>query len=193
MLSEWPRNRKGKESPSESGRVGSAEGSAHGSVCEDAVKQEGPRIFHALLDLASRHEQNGQVHQAAEIYVSLIWQYPATAEAKVVEERVMGFARRLEAGGKPRLALSLYRKLAASFAHRDRQSGASPEQGAMAEAALRLGGNGTSRPLDSAGEIPFVDLTRPARVKQNFERLGQLWRSEAEISRAVSMLRELKR
>lgn len=43
------------------------------------------------------------------------------------------------------------------------------------------------------GEIPFVDLTRPAQMKRNFERLGWVQRTDAEISRPVTQLRKLKR
>ncbi len=157
------------------------------------VEQDNPRISHALLELASRCEQNGRVHQAAELYFNLLRQHPATHEAKVAAEKVLGMAQRLEAGGKPRLALSLYMKLAASFAPRDKHSGASPEDAGMGEATLRLGSHGTARAFGRDGKIPFVDLTRPAKVKRNFERLGWVQRSDAEVLQAVSRLRKLER
>jgi hypothetical protein len=146
------------------------------------VEQDNPRISHALLELASRCEQNGRVHQAAELYFNLLRQYPATDEAKVAAEKVLGMAHRLEAGGKPRFALSLYMKLAATFPPTDKHSGAPPADAQMGEAAL-----------PQEGEVPFVDLARPGRVKQNFERLGWVQRSDAEVLQAVSRLRKLER
>lgn len=63
----------------------------------------------------------------------------------------------------------------------------------MEGASLSLGRHSTGRPLDPMGEIPFVDLTRPATMKRNFERLGWVQRTDAEISRPVTQLRKLKR
>jgi hypothetical protein len=157
------------------------------------VKPDIRRVSQALLELASRYEQNGRVHQAAELYFDLLRLYPATREALVAVEKVVGMAQRFEAGGKPRLALSLYRKLAASVSPTEKYSGASPEDAGMGEGALPPGSHGTAGAFGRAREIPFVDLTRPADVKQNFERLGWVQRSDAVIHRAVSELRKLKR
>lgn len=157
------------------------------------MKQDNPRILPALLELASRCEQNGQVRRAAELYFNLLRQYPATDEAEVAAEKVLGMAHRLEAGGKPRFALSLYMKLAATFPPADKHSGAPPADAQMGEAALPQGSHSTARASGREGEVPFVDLARPGRVKQNFERLGWVQRSDAEVLQAVSRLRKLER
>jgi hypothetical protein len=132
------------------------------------------------------------------VYFRLLQQYPATEEATEAGRRVLEIAHRLEAGGKRRLALSLYLKLAAfsSSGNGDRALGSSPEDpgdGGTEGASLRLGSHSKGHPLDPMGEIPFVDLTRPAKMKRNFERLGWMQRTSAEISWAVARLRKLAR
>ena len=161
------------------------------------MKQDDPRISRAILELAHRHAQRGEVHRAAELYFRLLEQHPASLEATEAGRSVLGIARRLEAGGKRRLALSMYLKLEASssFKNDDRALGASPEEpgdGGREEAGLRLGSRGKGRRLDPVGDIPFVDLTSPAKMKGNFKRLGREQRAAAEISRTVAQLRKLK-
>lgn len=162
------------------------------------MKQNSPRIPRAILELADQHAQNGEVHQAVELYFRLLQQDPSAPEASAAGQRVLGIAQRLEARGKRRLALSLYLKLAASSfpGNGDRTLGSSPEEpgdGGTAEAGLRPRSHGKGRPLGPMGEVPFVDLTRPAKMKRNFERLGSVKRTGAEIPRAVARLRKLTR
>jgi hypothetical protein len=162
------------------------------------MKQDSPPIPHAILELAHRYAQRGEVHQAVELYFRLLQQYPATREATEAGRSVLEIAQRLEAGGKRRGALSLYLKLAAcsSPGTGDRPLGSSPEEsrdGGIKEGGLRLESHGKGHPLGPMGEIPFVDLTRPAKMKRNFERLGSVKRTSAEISRAVARLRKLAR
>lgn len=160
---------------------------------KDTVKQDNLHFSHTLLELASRYEQNGRVHQAAELYFNLLRQFPATHEAQLAAEKVLRMAQRWEAGGKPRLALSLYTKLAAFFGSRAKHSGASPEDAEKGEGSVRLGSQDAARVFGREGEIPFVDFTCPVKVKQNFERLGWVQRSDAEeVPRVVSRLRKLK-
>jgi hypothetical protein len=147
-------------------------------------------IPRAILDLAHRHAESGEVHQAAELYFRLLEQFPATQEAAEAGRRVLGIAQRFEAAGKRRLALSLYRKLGAFSVPRTGGSalGSLPQPGEGGEASLRR----KASPVDPMGEIPFVDLTRPTKMKRNFDRLGSVQRTNAEISTAATQLRKLE-
>ena len=162
------------------------------------MKQDSPRVPRAILELAHRYSQSGEVHQAAELYFRLLQQYPASQEATEAERSVLGIAQRLEAGGKRRLALSLYLKLAAfsSSGKSDMALGSPREEpgdrGIEEEAGSRPGSHG-KEPLGPTGEIPFVDLTRSTKMKRNFERLGREQRTDAEISQVVTQLRKLTR
>lgn len=132
-----------------------------------------------------------------ELYFRLLQQYPATLEATEAGQRVLGIAHRLEAGGKRRLALSLYLKLAASSAFGNseralRSSLEDPKEGGKEQGGQGLGRHVQGRPFGPMGEIPFVDLTGSVSMKRNFERLGSVKRTHAQIPRAVAQLRKLK-
>jgi hypothetical protein len=150
-----------------------------------------------VLELAHRYAQSGKIYQATDMYQRLMQRHPETPEGQEARRRILEIAERHEAGGRRRLALSLYEKVAA---FRSRENSADEEQpiGLDEEAGTKEGMTKARKREDrktnyeTMDEIPFVDLTEEVNLRPNFERLGEVKRTHADIHLQVNSLRRLK-
>lgn len=145
----------------------------------------------AILGLAERCVQRGEMYQAADICLRLLKRYPDTIEAEQAVEHIFQIAQCQEASGRRRSALSLYEKVAAFRKRREIAHDAlkSAEQ-------VSDGGKGIQQPRrrregrnhETAEEIPFVDLTEAVELERNFYRLGEVQKNEADIALMANFL-----
>jgi len=145
-----------------------------------------------ILELAHRYAQSGKIYQAADMYQRLMRKYPKSPEGQEARRRILEIAKRHEADGRRRLALSLYEKVEA-FPDAQ-ESGGKERAPAFEEETIRVVVRKTTKEVVGGvmAEIPFVDLREDVDMEQNFERLGRVQTSRVDIPRTVSSLKELK-
>jgi len=69
-----------------------------------------------LLKRAQSWQQDGNIHQARDMYFRLVENFPDTDEAHKAEERLLTMAQELEEEGKVYMAMSIYDRLATTTA-----------------------------------------------------------------------------
>jgi len=175
------------------------------------VKETGPGTTGAVLKMAQRCMERGQIYQAADMYLRIMRKHPRTPEAQEARRRIVEIAQQHEANGRRYVALSLYEKIAAfpdveeflsekkelppeiiskagkSFGEKMLSAGMPGKK--KARRSYKRKTPGTNR--ETMEEVPFVDLTESVNIKQNFVRLGQLERRVADHSETVAALRKL--
>ncbi len=150
-----------------------------------------------ILELAHRYAQSGKIYQATDMYQRLMRKHPETSEGQEARRRILEIAERHEADGRRHLALSLYEKVEA---FRSRENSADEEQpiGLDEETGTKEGMTKAHKREDrktnyeTMDEIPFVDLTEEVNLRRNFERLGEVKRTHADIHLQVDSLKRLK-
>ncbi len=165
------------------------------------MKERGAGTTRAILEIAHRCLERREIYLATDMYQRIMQKYPRTPEGQEARGKIMEIAQHHEANGRKYIALSLYEKVAA---FPDAQEFALDEE-IIGGVAKRAGENVLSAEKERRSpkgeshgknqeimeEIPFIDLTERVDIKQNFERLGQVQRSVADISGTVSNLIKL--
>lgn len=66
-----------------------------------------------LLMMANRYRTEGDIHQALEIYWTLVDEYPDTSQAKIATKKLMEIAEEYDREGARRMARSMFERLLA--------------------------------------------------------------------------------
>jgi TolA-binding protein len=79
----------------------------------DQLAQQDPskRAQQALLRMGRSLQQEGHVHEAMDMYLKLLEDYPDTPAARAAANALVDLAQYLEQNGMPHIALNVYRKL----------------------------------------------------------------------------------
>jgi tetratricopeptide (TPR) repeat protein len=79
----------------------------------DRLAQQDPseRAQQALLRMGRNLQQQGHVHEAMDMYIRLLEDYPDTQAARAAANALVDLAVYLEQNGMPHIALNVYRKL----------------------------------------------------------------------------------
>ncbi len=177
------------------------------------MKEEVHGATRAVLKMAQRCMERGDIYQAADMYQRIMRKHPRTPEAQEARGKVMEIAQQHEANGRRHTALSLYEKAAAFpdvWEFLNEKKKLAPEimeiirkaGKSLGEKMLSAGMTGRkrggaikrespARNRETIEEIPFVDLTETVNIKQNFVRLGRVQRRVADHSGTVATLRKL--
>lgn len=176
------------------------------------MKEEVHGATRAVLKMAQRCMERGDIYQAADMYQRIMRKHPRTPEAQEARGKIIEIAQRHEANGRRYVALSLYEKVVAAFPDVEEFLN---EKKKLDPEIIRKAGKSFGEKMLSAGmagrkearkshkrespgrnretieEIPFVDLTETVNIKQNFVRLGRVQRRVADHSGTVVTLRKL--
>ncbi len=76
-----------------------------------AEKDPSVRAQEAMLRMARSSQEQGHVHEAIDMYVRLLDEYPGTQAAKAAANSMVDLAQYLEQNGMPHTALDVYQKL----------------------------------------------------------------------------------
>lgn len=76
----------------------------------DQLAQPDPtlRAQQAMLRMAGDMQAQGHVHEAKDMYIKLMDDYPGSEAARAAMNALMDMAQQLEQAGQPRLALEIY-------------------------------------------------------------------------------------
>ena len=76
----------------------------------DQLAQPDPtlRAQQAMLHMAGDMQAKGHVHEAKDMYIKLMDDYPDSEAARAAMNALMDLAQQLEQTGQPRLALEIY-------------------------------------------------------------------------------------
>ena len=69
------------------------------------------RAQQALLRMGQNLQQQGHVHEAMDMFMTLLEDYPDTQAARAAANALVDLAQYLEQNGMPHVALNVYRKL----------------------------------------------------------------------------------
>ena len=162
-----------------------------GKDVKGAVEKGVVETGRAILEMAHGYARSGLIYQATDLYLRVMRKCPSQ-EGQEAKRRLLEIAQQHELSGRRHLALALYEKVAA---FPDPQgSGGEKRASALDEETIPMARG--KRQQEAVGgdmaEIPFVDLTEDVDMKQNFDRLGRVQRSQIEIPPAVNSLKKLK-
>ncbi len=69
------------------------------------------RVQEAMLRMALDMRNQGHVHEALDMYMKLLEDYPGTQASRAAANAMVDLAQYLEQQGMPRMALEVYQKL----------------------------------------------------------------------------------
>ncbi|MFQ5853534.1 MAG: hypothetical protein ACE5JU_23495 [Candidatus Binatia bacterium] len=153
------------------------------------MKEVRQATAHAILKLANRCSQRGEIYQATDLYQRLMEKYPRTPEGHEARRGLLKIAKQHEATGRTRLALFLYSKLDAipgTPESSDEQASVSTEEEIRQDVTEKVSS------ADPMPEMPYVDLTEELDFRQNFERLGRVQSRHVDLVQEVNSLKELR-
>lgn len=77
------------------------------------LSQQDPslRVQEAMLRMAQDMRNQGHVHEALDMYMHLLRDYPDTQASQAAANAMVDMAQHLEQQGMPHMALEVYRKL----------------------------------------------------------------------------------
>ena len=79
----------------------------------DRLAQQNPtqRAQEAMLKMGRNLQEQGHVHEALDMYMKLLEDYPGTQASTAAANAMVDLALYLEQNGMPRIALDIYQKL----------------------------------------------------------------------------------
>lgn len=79
----------------------------------DRLAQQDPsqRAQEAMLRMGRNLQEQGHVHEALDMYLQVMDDYPGTQASRAAANALVDLAVYLEQNGMPRMALDVYRKL----------------------------------------------------------------------------------